>query len=155
MDRYFDTGKKRFADIPAGATPLEARLMRKMGANTAAEVLGAEKAGDVARRSGALDFIGQLDRMTEADRVLQLAWEAKVFHEAVWEERTVPIRLPDKDIDRVIKVMHQTALDLLAEQYGDLHVKVRLEPWNDINHMKRCPARTFGGSEAVVAGKRR
>jgi hypothetical protein len=137
----------------ARGSALERKLLEKLGANFAAEALGhngAERALESARTTGAMGFLGQLERMAEADRVLQLAWDAGVFKEAIWGDRTVPMRLREHDVDAVVQDIKRVAYDLLAEQYADLHVKVRLDAWVDVHRMNKCPARTFGGSEEAV-----
>lgn len=144
----------------ARGSALERKLLEKMAAKDGTVnpyPYTAERFSDTARAAGALDFIGQLDRMAEADRVLQLAWEARVFHEAIWGEKTVPITLDARNTDKIAKIaqrIKEVAYDLLAEQYGDLHVKVRLDAWTDMQRVKQCPARTFGGNEAVLAVRR-
>lgn len=133
---------------------LEEKLLRKMAEKDGTinpYPYPAERFANTARAAGALDFIGQLDRMAEADRVLQLAWEARVFHEAIWGERTIPMNLREKDVADVSAEIKRVAYDLLAEQYADLHVKVRVEAWTDMQRLKQCPARTFGGSQEAVA----
>jgi hypothetical protein len=133
---------------------LEERLLRKMADKAGGTInpypYAAERFSQTAREAGALEFIGQLDRMAEADRVLQLAWEARVFHEAIWGDRTVPMRLRELDVGPVVEEIKRVAYDLLAEQYADLHVKIRLDAWTDVQRLKQCPARTFGGAEAAV-----
>lgn len=172
----YDRSKLRPVDeVRAGhdrarAADLEARLLAKCGktpeeiANNLAGspavevepgrvVLGAAKALDLARTIGAAELMGQLGRMEEADRVLQLAWEAGFFEDCFIRRASIRGNrhkgdLEEDMLDETEKRLRETALELLAEQYGDLHVKVQpVQRWWNTGVMKKCPIRTLGGPE--------
>jgi hypothetical protein len=139
-------------------TGLEKRLLEKLGseawerANNLASTptIGSNRALELARAVGAADMLGQLVRMEEADRVLQLAWEAGAFDDCVFYRvgREVHQDLDSSRLEETRVALRERAIELLAEQYGDLHVKVtRIERWTDMRRLKLCPVRTLGGPE--------
>jgi hypothetical protein len=140
---------------------LEERLLRKCGktaeeaANNAAQgpFTDARSVLEIARRTGASDLMGQLSRMEEADRCIQLAWESGFFDECwLFQKGIQSLRrsLAEDRLEETRARLKAKATELLAEQYGDLHVKVPLlkSSW-DVSQLRKCPIRTLGGPERV------
>lgn len=146
-----------------GACKLVDRLAQKAGvvlpedsvtrANIMVGVVGSSEALHVARRLGAGELMGQLSRMEEADRVLQLAWEAGLFEDCMHLDKPSDPQFGRRgrqfsltELEQTIKELGDRALEILAEQYGDLHVRVKqFSGWEDTRVMKKCPVRTLGG----------
>jgi len=77
------------------------------------------------------DFLGQLNRIDEAQRVLDLAWQAGEFEDCLITETTVfthkgdrRLRLDPEQIEESKVRVKARALEILAEQYPDLRVRV-------------------------------
>jgi hypothetical protein len=66
------------------------------------------------RDVGASDFMLQLNRIEEAQRIIDLAWTAGVFEECVGPATT-----------KRIQSLEKLAYEVLADQYEDVRIMVR------------------------------
>jgi hypothetical protein len=104
----------------------------------------------------AQDFMAQLGRIDEAQRVLDLAWTAGEFADCIRTTTTVFTRKGDRreilDMELIQDTcagVKQRAYELLAEQYPDIRVRVDVpNKWETDKHKQgRNWCRVLGGPE--------
>jgi hypothetical protein len=104
------------------------------------------------------DFLQQLNRIGEAQHVLDLAWSGGYFDDCMCMTTTVFTRKGDRkdvlDMDRIEETcanVKARAYELLAEQYPDVRVRVdQPHRWETgKGGAARCWCRVLGGPENV------
>jgi hypothetical protein len=100
------------------------------------------------KTTGASAFTEQLDRIGEANRVLQLAWEAGMFEDCIIKEMGLFQAVVKREggcLDDSVALVEARAYEVLAEQYPDLKVRVRKPNKWESRAEQKCWVKVLAG----------